>query len=89
VANVQRPTSSNGTRASWSLDRLIDKAARAISRLDPAEAFSAAAADGVIVDIRSQDARVRDGVIPRSMHIPRAVLEWRVAVDSPWRNPPQ
>ena len=21
------------------------------------------------------------------MHIPRTVLEWRIAVDSPWRNP--
>ncbi|MGZ4307356.1 MAG: rhodanese-like domain-containing protein, partial [Solirubrobacteraceae bacterium] len=63
-----------------------DEAARAITRLDPAEAFSAAAADGVIIDIRSQDARMRDGVIPGSMHIPRTVLEWRVALDSPWRN---
>lgn len=87
MANFQRPTGSNGTRASCSLDRLIDEAARAITRLDPPQAFSAAAADGVIIDIRSQDARVRDGVIPGSIHIPRTVLEWRVALDSPWRNP--
>jgi hypothetical protein len=25
-------------------------------------------------------------VVPGSLHIPRTVLEWRVAVDSPWRN---
>jgi rhodanese-related sulfurtransferase len=80
VANVQQSTGLG------SLDRLIDEAAGSITRLNPAEAFAAAAADGVIVDIRSQDARVRDGVIPGAVHIPRTVLEWRVAVDSPWRN---
>jgi rhodanese-related sulfurtransferase len=26
-------------------------------------------------------------VIPGSLHIPRTVLEWRIALDSPWRNP--
>lgn len=26
-------------------------------------------------------------MVPGSLHIPRTVLEWRVAVDSPWRNP--
>jgi hypothetical protein len=49
--------------------------------------LSAAATDGVIIDIRSQDARELHGVVPGSLHIPRTVLEWRVAVDSPWRSP--
>jgi rhodanese-related sulfurtransferase len=40
-----------------------------------------------MIDIRSQDARQSQGIIPGSVHIPRTVLEWRVAVDSPWRNP--
>jgi rhodanese-related sulfurtransferase len=68
------------------LDRLIDEAAGRITRLAAPEAFSASTADGVIIDIRSQDARNRHGVIPGSLHIPRTVLEWRVALDSPWRN---
>jgi rhodanese-related sulfurtransferase len=72
---------------SGSLDRLVEDAADRIARLTPEEAFSAAAIDGVIIDIRSQDARELHGVIPGSLHIPRTVLEWRVAVDSPWRNP--
>jgi hypothetical protein len=42
-----------------------------------AEAFLASAADGLIVDIRSQDARKLHGVVPGSVHIPRTVLEWR------------
>jgi len=68
------------------LDRLIKDAAAHITRLHASEARSACAGDGVIIDIRSQDARQLHGVIPGSLHIPRTVLEWRVAVDSPWRN---
>jgi rhodanese-related sulfurtransferase len=65
---------------------LINEAAERITRLSASEAFAAAADDGLIIDIRSQDAREVDGVIPASIHIPRTVLEWRVALDSPWRN---
>lgn len=68
------------------LDDLVAAAARRIARYSAPEARSAAAGDGLIVDIRSQDARERDGIVPGSLHIPRTVLEWRVAVDSPWRS---
>jgi len=68
------------------LDRLIDEAAASITRFDAPEAFAVSAAGAVIIDIRSQDARKRHGVIPGSLHIPRTVLEWRVALESPWRN---
>ena len=75
---------ASGQRSS--LEHLVNDAAERISRLSAPEAFSASAADGIIVDIRSQDARDLHGVIPGSLHIPRTVLEWRVALDSPWRN---
>lgn len=65
---------------------MIQEAAARIARLHALEAFSAAVADGLIIDIRSQDARELYGVIPGSLHIPRTVLEWRIALDSPWRN---
>lgn len=74
-------------RARWSLKRLVDEAAEQITRFAAPEAHSAAAAGGLIVDIRSQDARDRHGVIPGSVHIPLTVLEWRIALESPWRNP--
>jgi rhodanese-related sulfurtransferase len=67
-----------------SLDGLVEEAAGRITRLEPAEAFSA---DGVIIDIRSQESREVQGVIPGSLYIPRTVLEWRIALESPWRNP--
>jgi rhodanese-related sulfurtransferase len=41
----------------------------------------------MIVDIRSDAARGRDGVVPGALHVPRTVLEWRFAPDSNWRNP--
>jgi rhodanese-related sulfurtransferase len=66
---------------------LLAAAAAKIHRCEPREAFAAAAAGALIVDIRSGEARARDGIVPGSVHIPRTVLEWRVAPDSEWRNP--
>ena len=93
VAGIQRLMTFNGTAGHGSLDRLLEESARRITRFTPPEAFSAAAGDrdgdgdGLIIDIRSPDARERHGVVPGRLHIPRTVLEWRIAVDSPWRNP--
>jgi len=70
-----------------SLDGLLAEAASLITRFSPTAAFEACASDALLIDIRSADARALHGIIPGSMHIPRTVLEWRVAVDSPWRNP--
>ena len=57
-----------------------------IDRLTPGEAFAVAQSGGLIVDIRSDGAR-EQGIVPGSIHVPRTVLEWRVASDSAWRNP--
>src|SRR5205807_8469182 len=69
-----KPADASGERRS--LQCLLDEAAEQISRFSALEAFSASAADGVIIDIRSQSAREQHGVIPGSLHIPRTVLEW-------------
>ena len=68
------------------LARLVSSARHRIERLSVFEAFEAAAEGALIVDIRSDDHR-RIGVVPGSLHIPRPVLEWRLAPDSRWRNP--
>ena len=70
-----------------SLERLVSEAAEQITRFSAPDAFAASTGDGLIIDIRSQDARELYGVVPGSVHIPRTVLEWRIALDSPWRNP--
>jgi rhodanese-related sulfurtransferase len=69
------------------LEGLFDEARLRIERLEPAEADAAAAAGGLIVDIRSELSRERDGVIPGSLHVPRTVLEWRFEPGGRWRNP--
>lgn len=70
-----------------SLEELLAEASARITRLAPAEALAAAENGALIVDIRSHDARLRDGIVPGSVHIPRTVLEWRVAPESEHRNP--
>ncbi|HVU77737.1 MAG TPA: rhodanese-like domain-containing protein [Gaiellaceae bacterium] len=64
------------------LDELLAQATTRIRRYSPREA---ADADAALVDIRSQDARERDGAIPGAYHVPRTVLEWRLA-STDWRN---
>lgn len=87
MASTEQRPGSNANCRQGSLDRLVGDAAQRLTRFTPPEALSAAATDGVIIDIRSQDARELHGVVAGSLHIPRTVLECRVAVDSPWRNP--
>lgn len=65
------------------LDELLRAARARIFRLAPREVGEGA----VIVDIRSVDARLRSGVVPGALHIPRTVLEWRVAPLGDWRTP--
>jgi rhodanese-related sulfurtransferase len=69
------------------LAQFFDDARARIERLEPADAHAVAAGGGLIVDIRSELARERDGIVPGSLHIPRTVLEWRFEPAGRWRNP--
>src|SRR5215471_5484027 len=69
------------------LDDLLATAEARISRLTPASAQAAAAEGALIVDIRDDGARERDGIVPGSLHVPRTVLEWRLEPGGRWRNP--
>ena len=69
------------------LAELLEEASARIERLEPTDAFAEAEAGSLIVDIRSDASRERDGVVPGSLHVPRTVLEWRFAGDSEWRSP--
>jgi rhodanese-related sulfurtransferase len=64
-------------------DELLAEARRELSRLEPAEAASAIAAGAVLLDVRSELQRDRDGVVPGSVFFPRNVLEWRCDPASP------
>jgi rhodanese-related sulfurtransferase len=59
------------------VDDLLAEARRGLDRLEPSEAASAMSAGAVLVDIRSEVQRERDGVVPGALFVPRNVLEWR------------
>jgi len=62
------------------IDDLLAEARARIVRHTPHEA---SVADALLVDLRSSDERMRDGVIPGSIHVPRSVLEWRCEAGLP------
>ena len=65
------------------VDALLAEARRGLDRLEPPDAASAIAAGAVLIDIRSELQRERDGVVPGSVFFPRNVLEWRCDPESP------
>jgi rhodanese-related sulfurtransferase len=69
------------------LAELLAAAERSIERLTPEQAAAAVADGALLVDIRSEVARRRDGIVPGSLHVPRTVLEWRLEPGGAWRNP--
>lgn len=71
---------------SLTVDDLLAEARRGLDRPDPHAAASAMAAGAVLVDIRSELQRDRDGVVPGSLFFPRNVLEWRCDPASPARD---
>ena len=71
-----------------SIDTVLAEARARLQRLTPDDAWSVAQRlSGLIIDIRTPTDRVRDGVIPGSLHLPRTVLEWRVDPASPRAHP--
>jgi rhodanese-related sulfurtransferase len=66
-----------------SLEELLAAAVERIERVTPE---AAARSGALLVDIRSRDARERDGVVPGALHVPRTVLEWRADPQGRWQN---
>src|SRR3954467_10125356 len=69
------------------IDELLAEARAGLVRLSPAEAGAAKdRGDAVVVDIREEERRERDGRVPGAVEIDRNVLEWRCAPESEWRD---
>jgi len=60
------------------VDRLLERARARYRRIDPREAFAAMRTGALLIDIRTDAQRWRDGTIPGALVIDRTVLEWRV-----------
>lgn len=70
------------------IDDLLQEAREHLDRVDPEQAKDAVEhEDAVLVDIRSDNQRARDGVIPGATHHPRNVLEWRLDPESEQPDP--
>jgi rhodanese-related sulfurtransferase len=73
---IRRLMDEDGQRVT--INELLDAARRRLRRLDPNEARDAVVDGAVLVDIRSELQRERDGVIPGARFVPRNALEWRL-----------
>ena len=68
------------------VDEVLDEARMRLGRLSPGEANVEAQAGALLIDIRSDSQRARDGILPGARFIPRNVLEWRLDPASPHRD---
>jgi rhodanese-related sulfurtransferase len=69
------------------IDRVLDDARARLSRLTAQEVPAALARGAVLVDIRPQAQRDREGNVPAAVVIERNVLEWRCDPTSDARLP--
>ena len=69
------------------VDELLSEARALLPyRPSPAEALPAQVNGALLVDIRGDDQRRADGLIPGAVVVARNVLEWRCDPASPWRD---
>jgi rhodanese-related sulfurtransferase len=66
------------------VERLLRRARSRLDRLAASDVPAALDAGAVLVDIRSERQRRRDGIPPDAVVICRNVLEWRCDPRSPW-----
>ena len=70
-----------------SVDDLLARARERLDRVDAERAAGEVAQGAVLIDIRSETQRERDGVVPDALYFPRNVLEWRCDPASEARDP--
>lgn len=74
--------------AAKTIEELLAQARATLpDRPSPAEALRAQASGALLIDIREDDQRRKDGLIPGAIVLPRNALEWRCDPSSDWRHP--
>ena len=68
-------------------DLLVEARGVLRHRPEPTEALAAQAKGALLVDIRGDDQRRADGLIPGDLVLSRNSLEWRCDPASRWRHP--
>jgi rhodanese-related sulfurtransferase len=69
------------------VDELLEDARAQLDRLLPCDAAAAIGSGALLIDIRSETQRSRDGDLPQATVVARNVLEWRLDPASPDRDP--
>jgi rhodanese-related sulfurtransferase len=69
------------------IDEYLERVRQGLERIGPHEAFAAAADGALLVDIRYQALRERDGLIPGALVVERNELEWRLDPQGSHRLP--
>jgi rhodanese-related sulfurtransferase len=67
------------------IEELLCEARARLDRVQPQELAAAQAGGALVIDIRPDAQRARDGELPGALVIDRNVLEWRVDPASPHR----
>ncbi len=80
-------TLSEGVVSRMTIEDLLARARRRLERVTVDDAADAVRDGAVLVDIRSEVQRARDGVIPGAIFHPRNVLEWRCDASSGHADP--
>ena len=70
-----------------SVEDLLARARAGLDRVDPERAAGELEEGAVLIDIRSELQRERDGVVPGALYFPRNVLEWRCDPECEARDP--
>jgi rhodanese-related sulfurtransferase len=68
-------------------EELLAEARSGLERLGPAEAQRALENGALLIDIRADSQRERDGLIPGARVLNRNVLEWQLDPEGDWRDP--
>ena len=69
------------------IEEMLESARGELDRMTPEQAREAMERCGLLVDIRSERQRERDGVVPGAAYFPRNVLEWRADPSSSAHDP--
>ncbi|MFD4240795.1 rhodanese-like domain-containing protein [Streptomyces sp. NPDC058525] len=69
------------------IDELLERVRAGYARLGPEEAYEAFRTGALLVDIRYQALRERDGLIPGALVVERNELEWRLDPQGSHRAP--
>jgi rhodanese-related sulfurtransferase len=69
------------------VDRVLERRRSELERVEPTELAARAAAGALVVDLRPEQDRRRDGALPGAVVVERIHLEWRLDPTSEHRLP--